>query len=61
MKDTVNVYLEPGITEELLEWAQAHRTSRSTAARAAIKVGMRHKAELYNQLEEEWKEKNNAV
>ena len=61
MKEIVNIYLEPGITEELLEWAHAHRTSRSTAARAAIKVGMRHKTELYNQLEEEWKEKNNAV
>ncbi len=57
MKDVVNVYIEPENTADLMDWASEFKTSRSKAAAVAIKIGLKHKEEMYNQLDKEWRER----
>ena len=57
-KTTMNIYIGAETAAEIAEWAKAERTSLSTTGRAAIKVGLKHKDELYEQIEKEWNNEN---
>lgn len=59
-KTTMNIYIGAETAAEIVEWAKAERTSLSTTGRAAIKVGLRHKDELYEQIEKEWNNENDS-
>lgn len=59
-KTTINIYVGAETAAEIVEWAKAERTSLSTTGRAAIKVGLKHKNELYEQIEKEWNNENGA-
>lgn len=59
-KATMNIYVGAETAAEIVEWAKAERTSLSTTGRAAIKVGLRHKDELYEQIEKEWNNENDS-
>lgn len=59
-KTTMNIYVGAETAAKIVEWAKAERTSLSTTGRAAIKVGLRHKEELYEQIEKEWNNENDS-
>lgn len=57
MKQMTNVYIDMSLREDLETWAEEFKTSRSGAAAAAIEVGLRHKEEMYNKLNENWRKR----
>ena len=59
-KSTVYVYVGAEMAAEIDEWSASERTSISTVCRAAIRVGLNHKEELYNEIDKEWSEKNDS-